>query len=93
MEDIPKMPNHKSCEKRLKQDVKRRAQNNYVRSTIKTLAKRLRSNISIEEKEKLLPKMYSQLDKAAKKGVIHRKTSSRRKSRIALYYKSLGSSE
>ena len=78
------MPNHKSCEKRLRQDEKRRARNNYVRSTLKTLSKKMRSNISIEEKEKLLETVYSQLDKAAKKGVIHSRTASRRKSRLAL---------
>ncbi|MCL2064859.1 MAG: 30S ribosomal protein S20 [Candidatus Cloacimonetes bacterium] len=87
------MPNHKSCEKRLRQDVKRRSQNNYVRSTLKTLAKKMRSNISLQEKEALLITAYSQFDKAAKKGVIHKKTASRRKSRIALYYNSQATSK
>jgi len=82
------MPNHKSCVKRLKQDAKRRARNNYVRSTLKTLSKKVHSNISLEEKETLLETVYSQLDKAAKKGVIHKRTASRRKSRIALYLNS-----
>ena len=79
------MPNHKSCEKRLKQDAKRHARNNYVRSTLKSLSKKAHSNISLEEKEKLLETIYSQLDKAAKKGVIHARTASRRKSRLALF--------
>ena len=79
------MPNHRSCEKRLRQDVKRRARNNYVTNTIKTLSKKMRSSMSIEEKDILVNKIYSQLDKAAKKGVIHARTASRRKSRIALY--------
>lgn len=82
------MPNHKSCEKRLRQDEKRRARNNYVRSTLKTLSKKVHSNMSIEEKENLLQTIYSQLDKAAKKGVIHARTASRRKSRIAQYINS-----
>ncbi|HPY97300.1 MAG TPA: 30S ribosomal protein S20 [Candidatus Cloacimonadota bacterium] len=80
------MPNHKSPAKSLKQDAKRLARNNYVRSTIKTLSKKMHSNISLEEKTELLEKIYSQLDKAAKKGVIHPRTASRRKSRIALYF-------
>jgi len=79
------MPNHKSCEKRLRQDEKRRARNNYVKSTLKTLSKKMRSNIPNEEKQKLMETFYSKLDKAAKKGVIHARTASRRKSRIALY--------
>ena len=82
------MPNHKSCEKRLRQDVKRRARNNYVRSTLKTLSKKIHMDMPTEEKEKLLKVAYSQLDKAAKKGVIHNGTASRRKSRIALYVNS-----
>jgi small subunit ribosomal protein S20 len=77
------MPNHKSCEKRLKQDEKRAARNSYVRSTLKTLSKKIRTDMSFEEKECLLQTVYSQLDKAAKKGIIHKRTASRRKSRIA----------
>ena len=83
------MPNHKSCEKRMKQDVKRRANNNYIRSTLKTLAKKMHSNITVEEKQKMIDTLYSQLDKAAKRGVIHARTASRRKSRIAAYVNSL----
>jgi small subunit ribosomal protein S20 len=83
------MPHHKSCIKRLKQDVKRRARNNYVTATLKTLSKKMKSDISIEEKQTLIQDIYSKLDKAAKKGVIHPRTASRRKSRIALYLNTL----
>ena len=79
------MPNHKSCDKRLRQDVKRRARNNYVKSTLKTISKKMRTGMTLEEKEALMNTFYSKLDKAAKKGVIHPRTASRRKSRIALY--------
>jgi len=82
------MPNHKSCEKRQRQDEKRRARNNYVQSTLKTLAKKIHSNMPMEEKEELLKTIYSKLDKAAKVGVIHSRTASRRKSRIATYLNS-----
>ena len=79
------MPNHKSCEKRVRQDAKRQARNNYVRKTLKTLSKKMTSELSLEEKKTLLDEVYSQLDKAAKKGVIHKRTASRRKARIAAY--------
>jgi small subunit ribosomal protein S20 len=69
--------------KRMKTDKKREARNNYVTRTIKTLSKKIRSEMPIEEKQKLLETIYSQLDKAAKKGVIHKRTASRRKSRLA----------
>ena len=80
------MPNHKSCEKRLRQEAKRSAQNHYVKNTIKTLTKKMKSDMSIENKEKLLQEVYSKLDKAAKRHVIHKRTASRRKARLAAYF-------
>lgn len=77
------MPQHKSPMKRMKTDKKREARNNYVIKTLKTLSKQFRSDIPVEEKRKILDTIYSQLDKAAKKGVIHKRTASRRKSRLA----------
>ncbi|OPX25558.1 MAG: 30S ribosomal protein S20 [Candidatus Cloacimonas sp. 4484_143] len=80
------MPNHKSCEKRLRQEVKRSARNHYVIMTIKTLSKRIHSDMPVEEKEKLLSEVYAKLDKAAKNHVIHKRTASRRKARLAAYF-------
>jgi small subunit ribosomal protein S20 len=77
------MPQHKSPMKRMKTDKKREARNNYVNRTIKTLAKKIKEEMPAEEKQKQLSLIFSQLDKAAKKGVIHKRTASRRKSRIA----------
>ncbi|MCK4956495.1 MAG: 30S ribosomal protein S20 [Candidatus Cloacimonetes bacterium] len=80
------MPNHKSCEKRLRQEVKRSARNHYVKMTIRTLEKKMRSDMAIDEKKKLLDEVYSKLDKAAKKRVIHPRTAARRKSRISSHF-------
>ena len=80
------MPNHKSCEKRLRQEKKRSARNNYVKMTIRTLSKKMHSNIPVEEKQQILSDVYAQLDKAANKHVIHKRTASRRKARLAAYY-------
>jgi len=71
--------------KRMKTDAKRAARNNYVKSTIRTLSKKIHNTSTDEEKDKLLAELYSQLDKAAKKGVIHHRTASRRKARLADY--------
>ncbi|MCB5224861.1 MAG: 30S ribosomal protein S20 [Candidatus Cloacimonadaceae bacterium] len=79
------MPRTKSPMKRMKTDAKRQARNNYVKRTIRTLDKQLRTDMPAEEKEALLNEIYSQLDKAAKKGVIHKRTASRRKARLASY--------
>jgi small subunit ribosomal protein S20 len=78
------MPQHKSPKKHMKTDKKREARNNYVTRTIKTLSKKIRTEMPLEEKQKMLDTIYSQLDKAAKKGVIHKRTASRRKSRLAM---------
>ncbi|MDY0151063.1 MAG: 30S ribosomal protein S20 [Candidatus Cloacimonas sp.] len=77
------MPQHKSPLKRMKTDKKRAARNNYVKRTIRTLTKQLQTEPTVEAKENMLSKLYSQLDKAAKKGVIHSRTASRRKARLA----------
>ncbi len=80
------MPNHKSCEKRLRQDQKRAARNHYVKNTIRTLSKKMHSEISLEEKKELMSDLFSKLDKAAKHNTIHKRTASRRKARIAKYF-------
>jgi small subunit ribosomal protein S20 len=67
----------------MKTDAKRQARNNYVKRTLRSLDKQIRADMSPEEKDALLNKVYSQLDKAAKKGVIHKRTASRRKARVA----------
>lgn len=77
------MPQHKSPLKRMGTDKKRAARNNFVKRTIRTLTKDLHQKN--ENREEQLNKLYSQLDKAAKKGVIHKRTASRRKARLAAF--------
>jgi len=80
------MPTHDSCKKRLRQEKKRNARNHFVKMTIRSLSKKMQSEIPVEEKEKLIAEIYSQLDKAAKRNIIHKRTASRRKARIAAYF-------
>ncbi len=79
------MPQHKSPLKRMGTDKKRAARNNYVKRTIRTLTKELHVSDTQETSEQKLNLLYSQLDKAAKKGVIHKRTASRRKARLAAF--------
>jgi len=79
------MPQHKSPKKRMITDKKRAARNNYVKRTLRTLSKQIQTELPSEDKVLLLNKVYSQLDKAAKKGVIHKRTASRRKARLAAW--------
>ena len=80
------MPNtqiDKSAEKRVRQDRRKRAHNRLVKGYIRDMMRQIRGISDGEAVEKALPHAYSVLDKAAKKGVIHRKTSARYKSRLS----------
>ena len=78
------MANHKSAKKRAKQSQVRRLRNNSVKTTLKNLEKKIRlaKEEGSENKDELLRKTQSAIHKAAKKGVIHKKTASRKISRL-----------
>lgn len=77
------MPRHKSAAKRMVTNEKRRARNASVKAHVKTLVKRVRTETKKEELEASLRDAFQALDKAAKKGIFHPRTASRRKSRLA----------
>ncbi len=80
------MPVTKSAKKRLKTDRKRRARNLRVKAALKALVKNLHRAIDLkkgEEAKAILVKVTRALDRAASKGVIHKNTARRRKSRLA----------
>ncbi len=74
-----------SALKRHKQSLKRRTRNRHVRSTVKTVVKEVREGIeeSAQKGAELLVKASSVIAKAGAKGVLHKKTASRRISRLA----------
>ena len=78
------MANHKSAKKRAKQSQVRRLRNKSVKTTIKNLEKKLRAakEEDSDNKDEILRKTQSAIHKAAKKGVIHKKTASRKISRL-----------
>lgn len=61
------MPQHKSCKKRLLQAEKANAMNRSTRSAIRTALKAVRTASSKEEALKVMPELFSMLDKAAAK--------------------------
>jgi len=76
----------KSGIKRHKQSLKRRARNRHVRSTVKTAIKNVRSEIAEGTGEKgaeALRAAAAVLARAGSKGVLHKKTASRKISRLA----------
>jgi small subunit ribosomal protein S20 len=78
------LANHKSAKKRAKQSQVRRIRNKSVKTTLKNLEKKIRiaKEEGSENKDELLRKTQSAIHKAAKKGVIHKKTASRKISRL-----------
>ena len=80
------MAYHKSALKRARQNEDRRLRNKSVKTGVKNIVKEVRLNASELSKEAALKKLdtaKSKIDKAAKKGVIHKKTASRKISRLS----------
>lgn len=81
------MPNIKSSERSVKTDAERRARNFAVRSTIKTVSRKVLESVTAgnsDEAKALLVKASRTIDKAAAKGVVHKNSAARKKSRLAL---------
>lgn len=79
------MPRRRSALKRQRVDKKRHLKNIRVKRQIKKTIKKfqvLLSTKNIEEAKTLLKKVYSLLDKAAKKRIIHPNTANRKKSQL-----------
>ena len=75
----------RSAAKRHKQSLKRRARNRHVRSTIKSAVKEVRAGIAenSEKTAEMLRTAASVIARAGSKGVLHRKTASRKIARLA----------
>jgi small subunit ribosomal protein S20 len=77
---------NKSALKAHRQNVVRRARNRDMRSTLRTGLKAIRAALNagkIDDAKALLSKATSLVDKMAGKGIIHKNTAGRYKSRIA----------
>ncbi len=86
------MANLKSAAKRARQSPKKQATNMKTKNSVRTFEKKLRVAIAAKDmttSQTLLKDVASKLDKAATKGVIHRKTAARKVSRLATQVKSL----
>lgn len=79
------MANHKSAEKRVRQNAKRKEINRSNRSKLRTSIKKLRTAVAGNDKAgstELLNPTISLIDKAVNKGIIHKNTAARYKSRL-----------
>ena len=79
------MANHKSAIKRARQNEIRRLRNKGTKTKIKSIVKDVRSSVGEASGEETKVKMntaQSVIDKASKKGVIHKRTAARKISRL-----------
>ena len=86
------MANHKSAEKRVRQIAKRKEINRSNRSKLRTSIKKLRTAVAASDKTastELLFPTVSLIDKAVNKGIIHRNTAARHKSRLTKHVSNL----
>jgi len=74
------MANTKSAAKRSRQSLARANQNRTVRTRLRTLQKRARGADKPDAEQ--IRALISALDKAAKRGIIHRNAADRRKARL-----------
>ncbi|MCX7861853.1 MAG: 30S ribosomal protein S20 [Bacteroidales bacterium] len=83
------MANHKSAEKRIRQNETRRLHNRYYAKTTRNAIKKLRTTKDKNEAMQLLPKVVSMLDKLAKRNIIHKNKASNLKSKLTKHVQAL----
>jgi small subunit ribosomal protein S20 len=87
------MANHVSALKRVRQTERRTEMNRANKSRMRTALRRLRTALSSgnkEEAQNVFRATASVLDKSVQKGVIHKNTASRYKSRLAARVAAVG---
>lgn len=81
------MANHKSAAKKARRDAEARLRNRANRSAMKTVLKRFLTVVaagSKAEAQALLPTTLGVVDRACRKGVLHKNAANRYKSRLTL---------
>ena len=84
------MANHKSAQKRIRSDEKKRDRNRYQHKTARNAVRDLRTSTDSKEATEMLPKVSSMLDKLAKNNIIHKNKAANLKSRLATHVSKLG---
>jgi small subunit ribosomal protein S20 len=77
------MANHKATKKDVRQATKRRERNKYYGKTTRNAIRDLKALKTGKEAGEQLPDVASQIDKLAKRGVIHRNKAANLKSKLA----------
>ncbi|MEM1007830.1 MAG: 30S ribosomal protein S20 [Myxococcota bacterium] len=83
------MANSKSAEKRIRQNIKRRDRNRYWKATMRTSVKKVYKAVEkqepTEQLQSVLKSAVKMIAHVSSKGVIHKKTASRKISRLTKF--------
>jgi len=77
------MPQHKSCEKRIKTSAKARSRNRAYRAKVKLAVRNVHEATTPEEANVALKEAVQVLDRAAGKGILHKNRAADKKSRLS----------
>jgi small subunit ribosomal protein S20 len=77
------MANHKSSEKRIRQNKTKKTNNKYAAKTTRNAVKKLKTTKVKTEATEMLQDVTSMLDKLAKKNIIHKNKAANLKSKLA----------
>ncbi|MCP9235614.1 30S ribosomal protein S20 [Lewinella sp. JB7] len=77
------MAHHKSAKKRIRQDERKRLHNRYYKKSARTAIRKLRDLEDRSEAEKQLPRLFSMIDRLAKRNLWHANKAANLKSGLA----------
>lgn len=83
------MATHKSALKRIRQDEVKRARNRYYHKSARSAIRNLRLETDKATAEGQFPTVASQIDKLAKRNIIHKNKASNLKSKLAKHISAL----
>jgi small subunit ribosomal protein S20 len=84
---------HKSAEKRMRQNETRRMRNRHMKTSIKTMVKKVREAVQEKNEAKAkeaLARVIPLVDKATNQGIIHWRNGSRKISRLTRLVNAMG---
>jgi small subunit ribosomal protein S20 len=79
------MANHKSAIKRIRSNEAKHVRNKYQTVTARTAMKKIRTATDKKEAQGMLPKIFSLLDRLAKKNIIHKNKAANLKSELTVH--------
>ena len=83
------MANHKSAQKRVRSDEKKRDRNRYQHKTARNAVRDLRASSDKKEATAMLPTVAGMLDKLAKRNIIHKNKAANLKGKLAAHVNGL----